>query len=759
MSSPTVPHNAYTDAPEQQPRLIMGSLQLLFWIFFRPSAWCNHLVRIDPALHPNSQVWSRLQWSNRALWRLLIQGFLLLPLLANLALNLVRLGLAESGENLALRVAVGVAVSLAFGLAFGIVLRVAVGVVTSVVVSVVFGLAFGLAVRAAISAASIVAFFVGIGVFFKFPIGVTVTKVVRIAGSVEAVVRPMLKFLRLVAICPLLRVGNNLLYQLDKRCTNSESSLLRYNSAFWDEWEHQPLKDLDKHLVLVMERNPDEGNAAIKYLSTRPQRSAAQAALLEIDTRRIERCADLEAIRYLHRGLATGELELENLVGALIRSFTHISQDVDAALNQVTTYNQRLTLKSVANRLDDLSRQLTTSNDEYAIRLQPVPIRWSQIITTHADELAKASEDRQEIDSPYIIGVPLTEEQEIFIGRNDISTRIEQLLLDRRRPPLLLYGQRRMGKTSLLNNLGHLLPNTIVPMFVDLQGAPSSASDYGGFLYNIARGMVNSAMQKRGLTLPPLPREALAADPFTYFDEWLDRVEQALEDKTALLELDEFEELDSAITKGRFDEQDVLGMLRNLIQHRPRFKVLLAGSHTLEEYQRWASYLINVQVVNISYLHEDEARQLIEQPVTNFPLHYEPDAVERVLELTRCHPCLVQLLCAEIVALKNEQHSTRRRLASLRDVDSAAPEALSSGSFFFADIERNQIDAAGLELLRFLAAKGEGATVSRKALSRQFPDNLHSTLASLVRRQLIEQDGDGYRFQVELIRRWFAQAR
>ena len=32
--------------------------------------------------------------------------------------------------------------------------------------------------------------------------------------------------------------------------------------------------------------------------------------------------------------------------------------------------------------------------------------------------------------------VPLTEQQEIFVGRAHISARIEQLLLDRRRPPL-----------------------------------------------------------------------------------------------------------------------------------------------------------------------------------------------------------------------------------------------------------------------------------------------------------------------------------
>ena len=200
-----------------------------------------------------------------------------------------------------------------------------------------------------------------------------------------------------------------------------------------------------------------------------------------------------------------------------------------------------------------------------------------------------------------------------------------------------------MGKTSLLNNLGKLLPNSIIPMFVDLQGAPSSASNYSSFLYNLANGMISSAKRQSAVILPPLTRDTLKDDPFTNFQAWLDKVEEILEQNTALLMLDEFEVLDSAISKGRFDEEDILGMLRHLIQHRPKFKVLIAGSHTIEEYQRWASYLINVQVVRISYLLEHEARKLIEHPIEDFKLRYEADAVERILQLTRCHPFLVQL--------------------------------------------------------------------------------------------------------------------
>ncbi|MFP4102399.1 AAA family ATPase, partial [Coleofasciculus sp.] len=560
---------------------------------------------------------------------------------------------------------------------------------------------------------------------------------------------------RPIVVYPFSSIWNFLLHQFEKRDPNSKGSLLRWHSAFWDEFQRLPLLGLDTYLLLVMEHNPVEGNAAIEYLNTSRQRWAAQAAQIELDTRKLERCTDIEAIRKAYHSFAPGNLE--GSANAILDKFHSISTDVDAALNQNSVYNQRIPLENVTKVLDLLVQELTRSSNEYAPRFRPIAVRWQQIVVEYVQTLIAATELHQEIDDPYIFGVPLNEQVQLFMGRTSIGLRIEKLILDRRRPPLLLYGQRRMGKTSLLNNLGRLLPKSIIPMFVDLQGAPTSASDHAGFLYNLAKGMRYSAKRQADLTLPLLTREALTDDPFTTFDEWLDDVEQTLDNNTVLLALDEFEVLDKALTEGHFSETDVLGMLRHLIQHRPRFKVLLAGSHTIEEFQRWASYLINVQVVHISYLNEPEARQLIERPIPEFTLRYEPDAVERVLSLTRCHPCLVQLLCSEIVALKNEQEVSVRRLATVADVEAAIPEALSSGSFFFADIERNQVDELGLAILRFLAAQGEGVSIGKAALSREFPDHLNPTLNLLLQRELIEDSGCGYGFQVELIRRWFAR--
>src|SRR5512147_430425 len=77
MIAPKLPRAAYTDAPELHPNIILGSLQLLFWIFIHPSAWANYVAGIDPALRTDFTLaeLSPAQWRNPALRRLLVMVY------------------------------------------------------------------------------------------------------------------------------------------------------------------------------------------------------------------------------------------------------------------------------------------------------------------------------------------------------------------------------------------------------------------------------------------------------------------------------------------------------------------------------------------------------------------------------------------------------------------------------------------------------------------------------------------------------------
>jgi steroid delta-isomerase-like uncharacterized protein len=117
---------------------------------------------------------------------------------------------------------------------------------------------------------------------------------------------------RPILLYPFLAAYNLVLYHADARRAPDRPALLRYHSAFWDEHQRLLLLGLDDHVVLVAERNADEGQAAIKYLISSRQRWAAWAAQIELDARRLERYVDVEAIGHAHRCLAAGELDSKN---------------------------------------------------------------------------------------------------------------------------------------------------------------------------------------------------------------------------------------------------------------------------------------------------------------------------------------------------------------------------------------------------------------------------------------------------------------
>jgi len=405
MSSPSIPRNAYTDAPEQHPSLILGSLQLLFWMVFHPSAFRNHLKRIDPAIDPaldfHHNQGNSLLWQNPKFWKLLFQGHIVLPILAHLILALVLLVLGESLNEIVPRVAGGVAASVAlgvvFGVAFGVVFGVAAGVAVDVMVSVMVTVAvsvvFGVAVSVgsvAVSVAVSVVFGVAFGVVFGVAFGVAFGVVVGVAVGMGVSINLWLP----IVTYPFIVQWNELLYHLDRKRSDTKSWFLRYHSAFWDEWQRLPLSGLDKHLVLVMEGKPVEGQVALNYLNTSRHRWAVQAAQIELDARKLEDCTDIDAIRHVYDTFASGNLD--GSANTILDEFNSISADVDAALNQNSIYNQRIALENVTKALDILVQELTRSSNQYASRFRPIAIRWQQIVVEYVQILIAATELHQE---------------------------------------------------------------------------------------------------------------------------------------------------------------------------------------------------------------------------------------------------------------------------------------------------------------------------------------------------------------------------
>ena len=435
---------------------------------------------------------------------------------------------------------------------------------------------------------------------------------------------------------------------------------------------------------------------------------------------------------------------------AMVPRLQNIARDLDAALQGSTAPIRERGLERIANNLPLLAAQIPgLVGPAAARRWQPVITCWQRLLDR---ELAhQRQQSPGEILNPFLFGNPVPRSRAaLFQGRQALKDRILRLLLTDNRPTLVLHGPRRCGKTSLLLNLPRLFPSDILSIYVDLQ-APAATRDEASFCYSLARAIAKDA-RSQGLQLPTLPpRTDFTSDPYIALEDWLDAIQPALANRFLLIALDEFEKLGDALNKGQLSEA-IFDQLRHLIQHAEKLGFLFSGVRTLDELgPRWSNYFISVQPLEILYLDPDEARNLLLHPDPDFTLQYAPGIVDRIVEQTRCHPYLLQLIGGCLVNRAN-LHKTQR--ADLDLLHKACSDAYTEGSPYFDNLWREFTGttptevAAGQTILRTLALDRQPQIVTesdRAALSR------------LLRYHIIEPVADAserYRIEIPFVAQW-----
>ncbi len=383
-----------------------------------------------------------------------------------------------------------------------------------------------------------------------------------------------------------------------------------------------------------------------------------------------------------------------------------------------------------------------------------------------ADEVVFLAEERpfQRIfPIPYVTGTPL-KTKEMFFGRQDVFTYVREHLLGAYQNNIIvLHGQRRTGKTSVLYRLPEVLQDTHYCVLLDMQGTAvrSEAELFYTFSDEIAY-----ALEREGIQVQLPPRQEYEAQPeFTFRSRFLRSLYPALGEKRLLLLFDEFEELQGLVEAGHLGT-GIFPFLRNLMQHEEKVDFLFSGTHKLEELaaEYW-SILFNIATYKkISFLEPDEVRRLITEPVAPYGMEYDPLAVEQILRVTAGHPFLTQLVCHEMVAYHNE---VERSYLTVADVDTVLERIAERGEAHFKYIwsEADSQERAVMLALAELLAHNEGASAGEiAALStrRGRPLEDETALSALLRlesRDIVARLAPGserFRFYIDLVRRWVA---
>jgi WD40 repeat protein len=434
----------------------------------------------------------------------------------------------------------------------------------------------------------------------------------------------------------------------------------------------------------------------------------------------------------------------------------------EAATSRV---NKLAALARASKNLDDIDKYIIAEivSPEKCL-LRRIVRQWQPLVTEASGKFG-FWELTQPVANPYVIGNPVT--GSVFVGREDIMRRLEELwLVADRCPSVILYGHRRMGKSSILRNLSlRLGANTLIVDF-NLQRV-GMVSNTGELIYNLALSLYD--------VLPAEPQTQLGEpdaerffqhNPYTAFDRFLKQIDRIRGEQRFIVTIDEFELIEQLIAEN-YLEARFLDFLRGLIQTYPWFVIAFAGLHTLQEMTQnyWHPLFGSVTSIPVSFISFKASERLLVQPSEDFNLDYDRAAIDLIIQLTNGQPYLLQLIGHSLVTHFNRQTFEagieRERKFTSADVEAIinAPEFYRDGNAYFSGVwsqVENSQPAGQIEILQLLSRHSLSLPeiVDRTDLSF---DRVRVALEALQRHDVVKSSGDSYVYTVELMRRWVAK--
>jgi len=354
--------------------------------------------------------------------------------------------------------------------------------------------------------------------------------------------------------------------------------------------------------------------------------------------------------------------------------------------------------------------------------------------------------------NPYITGNPVGQ-GDAFIGRTDILKTVLNTLHNPNENGMILYGQRRIGKTSVLQRLANNLSKRtdFIPIYFDLQDKAALSLD------SLLKFLADHIVQYSGI----LPFEKWTHDTQSDFQKmFIPYVLRHLPQKTSLVLLfDEFDILDSPT-----HDQAVsvfFPYFRNLMQLDIRLKFIFVIGRRPEDLSTvYLSLFKGVKSIHVSLLSHKETESLIRLSEQNNSLKWSIASIEKVVQLTGGHPYLTQQLCQVVWDEKIEKRRISDYSVEPQDIEPLISKALNCATNSLEWLW-DGIGPAERVVISALASSGPD-TISQEELENKLQESgvriligeLRDAPSVLEEWNLIYSNDDGIRMRVEILRQW-----
>ena len=303
-----------------------------------------------------------------------------------------------------------------------------------------------------------------------------------------------------------------------------------------------------------------------------------------------------------------------------------------------------------------------------------------QLDPRQSDPFAKV---RMSLRTAYTPSLPVTD-QRMFAGRTEVLTGLIEAI-EEQRLHTVLYGERGIGKTSLL----HVLEQSArEARYLVVYLSCGSGSSFDEIFRSIASGIPLLFHSGYGPTSAESERGATFADLLTSAPVSVRIASEMLSHVVGtrvLVILDEFDRCESMEFR-----QAIAELLKNLSDRSVRVQLVIAGvaSNVTELVEYIPSIQRSVAAIPVPDMSSTEVRQLVVNGEEASGVNFESAAIGLIVSVAKGLPYLASLLCHHASHLAIEQG---RMTVKLADVNAAVGEALQEFESRTAKRSRTQI--------------------------------------------------------------------
>jgi hypothetical protein len=533
-----------------------------------------------------------------------------------------------------------------------------------------------------------------------------------------------------------------------------------------DPWKEEPLTNARKHCLdtpalasatgfwYLHDKNPTQ--AADAFAVVRSLLYGEELFTLSQTLAAFQKAVDLDTIANVKIPTFPKDNLLRPTTWKALESLRQVAEDVKLIKGSFSKTTISFSFSGAIGELTEIIDNKSTLPEAERELIIEIAQVWKIAIERTARDIGRIDFAKPVIN-PYTIGDPVF--GNLFVGREDILRQLTELwVMGNQIQSVVLFGHRRMGKTSILRNLSTHLGGEVKVIYANLQRLGDVSQGVGEVLIAISDEIaatlkINSPQDDEFFKLPERT-----------FERYLKAVLTQLNTKGLIIALDEFETIEELINAKKIPNS-FIGFLRGLVQMSPQIGFAFAGLHTLEEMTAdyFHPFFGSVISIPVSFLKLAATRQLLANPSEDFLLDYTPEALNKIFYLTAGQPYLVQLVGFQLVRRYNdyvfERGSKRDAIFTIEDVEAVISEQkfFQQGRYYFEGVwgQATQGAAEQQHILRVLAPYIEGLTTEDIIrVTGINEEDLQLAIETLVRHDVITKTQSRWCIVVELFRRW-----